>query len=149
MAPGQALILGAIVVLVFLILVAFVWYHFTGWKPFKFAGRLPYDKKAAPPGWAETGKSVSSLRFKNCVFTVTTPRGTVRSADVTSVLNGMAVAYRKRGALPPKTLRLDRPLNAFSFLIFGVNDSSAVPTAADAARWANSATSLSGLVRAL
>lgn len=102
------------------------------------------------PSWkAAEGEDIASLRFKNCVFTVVDPAGKKHSADVTTVLNGMAVAFRGATSRVPATLYLDRPLNAFSFVIPEVNDSATVLTAADAAKWAGAATSLTGTVRTI
>jgi hypothetical protein len=101
-----------------------------------------------PPEWAAAGvENASALRFKGCTFTVVDPAGKKYEADVTAVLNGMAIAYRGATTPVPRTLRLDRPLNAFSFIIKGVNDSATVASPTEAARWATSATTLTGLVR--
>jgi hypothetical protein len=61
----------------------------------------------------------------------------------------MAVAYRGSSTKIPRTIYLDRPLNAFSFVIPGVNDSATVTTAAEAATWKNSATTLTGQWRTI
>ena len=101
------------------------------------------------PSWTASGdNNVSDLRFRDCTFTVTDPLDNEHSTEVTSVLNGMAVAYRG-ASRPPRTLYLDRPLNAFSFVIQGVNDAATVKTAADVQKWANCATSLTGLWRTI
>ena len=152
MKPGQALIVGLLVVLVVLIVAAFIWFNFTGWTKFNFVGAVPYKKsaRARSTGWAAAGdKTAASLRFSRCTFTVVSPSGVAHSTDVTPVLNGMAVAFRDATGRPPKSLILDRPLNAFSFLIPGVNDSRQVPSAAAAAAWAHSATHLTGSVRTI
>lgn len=102
------------------------------------------------PSWAAAGgKTAASLRFLRCTFTATDPGGATHSADVTAVLNGMAAAYRGAATAVPAALSLDRPLNAFSFQIPGVNDSTTVSTAEAAAAWANSATTLTGSVRTI
>jgi hypothetical protein len=102
----------------------------------------------AEPAW-EAPRGVGTLRFKKAVFAVTDPRGVTHRQDVTAVLNGMAVAYRKAPTkTAPTTLRLDRPLNAFSFTIPGVNDAQAV-AASDLAKWKASATSLTGSYRVI
>jgi len=102
------------------------------------------------PSWtAASDGNVSDLRFRGCTFTVADPQGGQHSADVTAVLNGMAVAYRGATSRIPRTLYLDRPLNAFSFVIQGVNDASTVGTAADAQKWANCATMLTGAWRSI
>ncbi len=105
---------------------------------------------ADEPYWAAgTESDVSRLRFKDCVFAVAAPDGTVSRRDVTNELNAMAKAYTDTPTAPPSTLRLDRPLNAFSFTIPGVNDKQSVPTADAAALWAGSACTLSGESRTI
>lgn len=102
------------------------------------------------PAWAAAkGEKISALRFKGCTFTVVDPAGKQHSADATAILNGMAVAYRGAVSKIPTVLNLDRPLNAFSFLIPGVNDSATVTTPAQAKTWANCATTLTGSVRTI
>lgn len=102
------------------------------------------------PSWAAAkGENISALRFKGCTFTVVDPAGKTHSADVTTVLNGMVVAYRGASSKIPTVLNLDRPLNAFSFQIPGVNDSATVTTVAEAKTWANCATVLTGSVRTI
>lgn len=102
------------------------------------------------PSWTAAGDStMASIRFKDCTFTVTTPLGQKHSVNVTAVLNGMAVGFRGATTPVPRTLRLDRPLNAFSFIIAGVNDSDAVTTAAEAATWKNCPSALTGLWRTI
>jgi len=102
------------------------------------------------PSWsAGAGKDISSLRFRGCMFTVIDPNGTPHTIDVSAVLNGMTVAYRGARTKIPLKLLLDRPLNAFSFTIPGVNDRDTVPTAADAKLWENSPTTLTGTYRSI
>ncbi len=120
----KALLQSAAVIIVLLLVIAYVWWHFTGWNEFSFdAGDLP--------SWAPTGsgKNVSRLRFKNCLFSVQrTGDAAPTTRDVTGILNTMAAAY-SRGSSRfltrsdfPASLVLDRPLNAFSFVIPGFND---------------------------
>lgn len=105
---------------------------------------------ASTPSWAAgEGKNIASLRFKSCTFTVVDPQGQKHSADVTAVLNGMAVAFRGAATAVPGALYLDRPLNAFSFVIPGVNDRATVPTPAQAKTWAGCATTLTGRSRTI
>jgi hypothetical protein len=107
-------------------------------------------QSGSSPAWgAASGENVSALRFKSCKFSVIDPQGGTHTADVTAVLNGMAVAYRGATGQVPAVLRLDRPLNAFSFIIPGVNDSATVKTAADAKLWQNSPTALVGYTRTI
>ena len=129
---------------------AYYWYYYTGWADFSFTGTTPYapGQSKSTPGWtASTGKNVSSIRFKDCVFTVVDPGGNKHSADVTPVLNGMAVAYRGSTSAIPTVLSLDRPLNAFSFNISGVNDGKTVGSADLTKAWGGSATTLTGRMR--
>lgn len=102
---------------------------------------------ADEPYWGAGESDISRLRFKDCVFTVVDPAGRTHVQDVTAVLNSMTAAYMDSPSAPPKVLHLDRPLNPFSFTIPGVNDVAAVPTAADAARWADSPATLTGKSR--
>ena len=149
MQTGESILLGLIIVMAVLIMAAYYWYYFTGWTDFSFNGTTPYapGQSGSTPGWtASTGKNVSNIRFKKCVFTVVDPGGNTHSTDVTAVLNGMAVAYRGSTLTIPTVLNLDRPLNAFSFTISGVNDKGAV-TADQVKSWANSATTLTGHMR--
>jgi hypothetical protein len=211
MAPGRALLIAIVIVLVVLIAAAFLWYHFTGWSaPFTFestqypeptpcAGECPasgsspfpcvvgspccvaagkgapgscysvtpclsagdcpagwacgvgYCVPVAPPSWSSAAagssrRGIDRLRFKGAVFTVTDPAGTVHTRDVTPVLNAMATAYRGAPGTIPQTLSLDRPLNAFSFVVPGVNDNVA---AADLPQWAGAAVRLTGRVRVI
>lgn len=109
-----------------------------------------FCQSGATPSWAAAkGEDISSLRFKDCIFTVVDPAGQKHSADVTTVLNGMAVAYRGASSKIPKVLNLDRPLNAFSFQIPNVNDSATVTSAAEAKTWVDCATTLTGSVRTI
>ncbi len=146
MGPGAALALGLLVVVTVLLAAAFAWYNFWGWAPFRFA-EASYDPGAPPPSWSTPGGtgSVADLRFKDAVFTVVDPGGATHTADVTDVLNGMAAAYRGSPS-PPSTLTLAGPLNAFSFVIPGVNDRAAVP---DPKLWAGSPAALAGKMRAI
>lgn len=150
MKPALAFVLGLVVVVVLLIVAAYVWYNYTGWQKFTFEGAVPYNKNAPAPKWQASGgdPSAADLRFRDVVFTVVDPSGVAHRRDVTAVLNGMALAYHS-AATPPPTLALDRPLNAFSFTIPGVNDRQSVPTKSAAAAWANAKTRLEGGVRTL
>lgn len=120
----KAFLQSAAIIIVLLLVLSYVWWHYTGWNQFAFsAGDLPSWK---PTG---AGKNVSLLRFKDCVFTVQRAGDAApTSRDVTAVLNSMAVAYssgRSRFYAPsdyPPSLDLARPLNAFSFVIPGFND---------------------------
>ena len=94
------------------------------------------------------GKTVASLRFKDCAFTLTGLDGQAHTVDVTPVLNGMAAAYRGSSAAAPKVLQLDRPLNAFSFVVPGVNDAASY-TDDQLKLWGSAATSLTGTFRVL
>jgi hypothetical protein len=139
--------LGLLITLLVLVVAAYGWYNFTGWKAFAFAGTIPFDATAGVPSWGPApGRTVAHLRFRNAVFTVTAPDGARHVADVTAALNGMAVAY-VGAQTPPATLALDSPLNAFSFAVAGINTGNM--SADEAKRWAQSATSLVGSVRTI
>lgn len=120
MDTPYAAAVALIAVLTLLVIMAFIWYRFFGWKPFQFAA-------GDSPTWTPAGSAdVSRLRFADAMFSVQLGDGTSRSQDVTAVLNGMAAAY-SGGAANPTWLTLTRPLNAFSFVIPGFNDSATVP----------------------
>ena len=152
MSLGQTVFLGALLAVLVVILALVVWYDRVGWHTpasdfaaCAFAGGVPYDAAGPRPSWTSSTGSVADLRFRGYVFTVADPADPARvySKDVSAVLNGMAAAYAGSAAAPA-TLALSRPLNAFSFVIAGVNDPAAVPTPADAARWGNVRTTLVG-----
>lgn len=120
----SAFLQSVAIIVALLLVIAFVWWHFTGWTEFSY-------QEGDLPSWAPTGsrKNISRLRFKNCVFSVQRAGDASPTArDVTSVLNSMAVAYSRSTSrsMPagnfPKALTLDRPLNAFSFVIPAFND---------------------------
>lgn len=115
----QAAILAAVITLTLLVIAAFVWSRI-GWQQFS-------NQTGDSVSWQAAGSAdVSRLRFRNCIFTVKRSDGATQSKDVTAVLNGMATAYAG-GPNNPTELSLDRPLNPFSFLIAGFNDSTTVP----------------------
>ncbi len=119
MQGPTAALTATIIVVALLIIAAFVWYHYTGWQTFSF-------KTGDNPSWLPANQAdISRLRFKDCVFTVNRGDGVSKTQDVTPVLNGMAVAY-KGGTSNPMSLTLTRPLNPFSFVIQGFNDSATV-----------------------
>jgi len=120
MKRGAALLIATIVALIVAIVVAVVMYKFTGWTPFSF-------KDGDTVSWTPATGDISHLRFADCVFTSRNAAGTSQSRDVTAVLNGMAGAYAgATGAGMPPSLVLTRPLNPFSFVIPGFNDSTTV-----------------------
>jgi hypothetical protein len=122
--------LATAIVAIIAIAAAYVWYNYTGWTSFQAATGTNLTWQ--PAG----GADVSRLRFRNCTFTVARGDGVTRSADVTAVLNGMAVAY-KGGTNNPALLALTRPLNPFSFTIVGFNDAATV-TDPGASPWCTS-----------
>lgn len=112
--------LAALVVLVAVVIAAAVWYYKFGWQSYSYS----QSAGAAAPSWSpSTGATVDRLRFRKAVFTVTPTVGSPQSVDVSAVLNGMAVAYRGSTTVPAE-LTLVRPLNPYSFVITGFNDSS-------------------------
>ncbi len=111
MQPGPAFVVGLLIVLVILVIAAYVWYHYTGWKSFSYdAGKtVTFSAGTDKDG---NDRSAGNVRFKNCIFTLTSPvDGTTRSQDVTGTLNGMALAYS--GAYnPPQAFSLGGKLCA-------------------------------------
>jgi len=119
---NEALLHATALIVVLLLVIAFIWWHYSGWSEFSFAN-------GDWPSWAPTDPkdNVSRLRFKDCVFTVQRAGDAApTSRDVTAALNGMAVAYAGSRFFTrdnyPAALTLARPLNAFSFAIPGFND---------------------------
>lgn len=109
-----------------------------------------YCSNSTVPGWVpKQGSNISRLRFSDCIFTITTPDGRRYSQNVTPALNSMAVAYTGSTIKMPNTLYLSGPLNAFSFVIPGVNDRRTLPTSADAETLDGSACSLTGKYRTI
>jgi hypothetical protein len=118
MPDDGAVFISVIIVIILVIAAAYVWYYHTGWQSFNF-------KTGDSPSWSSSDGDVSKLRFDNSIFTVTRSDGVMRSQDVTEALNGMAVAYQN-GTVAPGVLNLTGPLNPFSFVIPGFNDSQTV-----------------------
>jgi hypothetical protein len=120
METAAALITSTVIVIIILIIAAYVWYNYIGWSGFAY-------KTGDRPSWLPaSGVSISRLRFKDCIFTVTRADKKVSSLDVAPVLNAMAVAYKTSTVGIPQTLTLTRPLNPFSFVIKGFNDRATV-----------------------
>lgn len=137
-------VLSITIVLVILIIIAFIWYNFTGWSPFK------YSKGNTVTFKTPDESSIAYMRFRNCIFTFTDPKGSLHSIDVTEVLNNMAKGFRD-AQNPPSSFTLgghcQAPLNAFSFVLPGVNDRATVTTSEDAKKWENCDATLTGLQR--
>jgi hypothetical protein len=138
MQVALSLIIAAVVIIILLIIIAFIWYEFMGWGPFT-------GTNGSVMSW--DSDDVAAMRFKNCIFTVSRPDGTVATKDVSSILNGMAVAY-EGSVKPPSSLALARPLNPFSFVIKGFNTVDVVPDPS-IPLWANSKVTLTGKMRTL
>jgi hypothetical protein len=74
------------------------------------------------PSWTANGenKNITNLRFRSCIFTLTSPKEETYSIDVTSILNNMASAYNstelmREDYVIPKVLFLDYPISPLSF----------------------------------
>ena len=153
--------MSLLIVLAILVIVLYVWYSNTGWSTFSYktgdssSCGTPSNPKTCGPCWtpkvATNGASgsISDLRFKNAIFTLVVG-GQTYTKDVTAALNSMAIAYNGTGsaAVNMGQLCLDKPLNAFSFLIQGVNDSKTVPDPTVPA-WRNAMVTLTGSYRTL
>jgi len=119
METGAALAAAAVIVLVLVLAAAYAWYNFFGWAPFAY-------QAGDTPAWQPAGQAgLDRLRFKGCTFTVARSDGVTRTLDATPVLNAMAAGFADGPANPP-ALSLERPLNAFSFVIAGFNDRATV-----------------------
>lgn len=139
MQPGAAVILGLVIVIIVLAAAAYVWYNHTGWAQFS-------NNNDDAVSWSSSASSgISALRFKSVVYTLSVG-GVDHAQDVTAVLNGMAVAYKNTAN--NGTLTLDRPLNAFSFVITGVNDRATVPDNQTPA-WQSATATLAGYFRSV
>lgn len=112
-------------------------------------GRCAPQGQRPVPSWRAPGRDASFLRFRRVTFAVAAPDGRRWTKDVTANLNAAARGFRRGGPPPPRRLFLDRPLNAFSFVIAGFNDAASVPTAAAAAALGGLPAVLSGEWRAL
>lgn len=128
MDTAPAMIMAVLVVSALIVIAAFIW-NSMGWKTFTFKSgdSVSWSAAASANGVSDT----SQLRFKNVIFTISVgPPGNIHqyTKDVTAVLNGMAVAYKGTGGttVNPGVLSLDRQLNAFSFLVMGLNDANTV-----------------------
>lgn len=130
-----------LIVLFILVLASFIWDKKIGLTEFGVG-------KGGTGSWSVPAKKdISDLRFQQCIFTVTLPNKTVKSVNVSSVLNGMAEAYV--GSINiPKTLNLIKPLNPFSFVIKGFNDVATVPDPSTP-MWKNATVTLGGKYRVL
>lgn len=126
----SAFLLALVVTMLLIVAFCFVQYYCIGWQKFSF-------KIGDAATWAPSNnKTKDFVRFKNCIFTVTTPTGSVHTKDVTVNLNAMARAYSDLAvdstySIKPSTstISLVRNLNPFSFIIAGVNDSPATAQA--------------------
>lgn len=134
-----SLIIAAVVIIILVIAVAFVWYEM-GWQSFSGTNNSNMS-------WGGNGADVANMRFKGCIFTVKLPNGKTVTQNVTTVLNGMAVAYVD-SPKPQSTLALVRPLNPFSFVIKGFNTPDVVPDPS-VPLWANATVTLVGKVKTL
>jgi len=124
-------ILAIIALLVVLVGVYYVWYSSHGWETMTFTSGegfagSPGSPAGRGPSWVpHKGRPLSSLRFRNAIFTMVDVKGKTHTKDVTAVLNGMAAAYGGElyaHAAPPPALEMTGPINPFSFVIKGVND---------------------------
>jgi hypothetical protein len=105
-----------VIIIVIIIILITLFYKFFGWTAFSY-------KTGDNPVWStNSGKNAGQIRFKNCIFTIATSDGKIVTRNVTSVLNGMAVAYKGKINSGINYLKLTRPINAFSFVIPGYND---------------------------
>lgn len=146
MDKPQSYIAATLIVLLVVVAFAWVWFNYIKhWKQIDATGgdKLSFDTIMKTPAW---------LRFRNCKFTTQSPAGEVQTWDVTAVLNGMAAAHQKEatGAYPTQ-MNLgggaQAPLNPFSFIKTGFNDTQTVPTATLSEEWAkvpDAATRLTG-----
>ncbi len=141
-------LLGLVAAILVVVAVAYLRYRFFGWSTFNPDGN-GWQTGDVVAWTAATSGDISRLRFRDAVFTVAVG-GARHQQNVTPVLAGMAAAYDNSVTLPRNsgTLALDRPLNAFSFVIPGVNDRGTVPDN-QTPEWQSATATLTGLVRDL
>lgn len=123
MEGAAAYLVSALIIVVILVLSAYLWRHYYGWKPFVFTSNS--TNGLVDPAWVPTDTGdISRLRFENVRFTVTLPNGQYQYLeDVSPILDNMALAYKSAGLNPKAVpaLKLREPLNSFSFPIQGYN----------------------------
>lgn len=145
MRRSRALLTAVLVVLVLLLVAAWLYYNQYGWTGFGYAGGQQVAFTAS------NGRAASMLRFKDCMFSTTSPSGQTRTADVTAILNGMAAAYGGDSGAPQYEGFVlggsaRHPLNPFSFTIKGFNDRA---TVSDPSQWRGGRTTLTGYIKTL
>jgi len=106
---------------------------FTGSTKRTWASLLTAADPDGDPNDEKRRYGASALRFKNAQFTVVDGEGVRKTQDVTSILNRMAMNHNDND-WPPRWLKLDQPLNPFSFRIPGYNEAVKDPTAR---KWLN------------
>ena len=108
------LVVGCII---FILLFWYIIYNYTGWQYFTMKKGENFQILKDDPSL------VGNLRFSNCVFKCKGADGTVKTQNVSSVLNGMAYAY-EGNKNKDYVFKLDDPgLSPYSFQISGFNDS--------------------------
>lgn len=121
---SKNLLLSIVIVLVIVLVACVIWYHGTGWQT---TSCKQYENILI-----NAPKGISTLRFRNAIFTVASSTGTVLySGNVSGVLNDMVKAFApannpQLGITQPVNFQLPTPLNPFSFQFPGKNDKNSV-----------------------
>lgn len=127
----QQIIVVAIIAVCIALLMAFLVYNYTGWKVFTMSKGENFQITDLDPAL------VSSLKFKDCVFTAIGTDGNIKEYTVSSALNKMVAAY-EGNSNPNYVFKLDDPgLSIYSFQIPGFNNDKTNPP--DETIWGDSA----------
>ena len=118
----------------------YIHYTFLGWKNFSFSR----DQTVSID---PDGKTTDKIRFRKVIFTVVKANSakTTFKIDVTTRMNQMAIGHKKTGLTLP--LALIKPLNAFSFVVAGHNDTTVKDPSLP--EWTNATVTLSGIYKIL
>jgi len=122
----QRIILAIVVIIVVIIGLAYILNKYTGWQNFSMKKGENFQMTNID------STEISKLKFRSCIFTTTGKDGTTKTANVTSVLNGMVAAY-DGNTNKNYIFKLDDPgLSPYSFQLPGFNDKDNHP---DTANW--------------
>jgi len=144
MLPINEILIAFFVFVVVFISAILINYHFMNWTSFSVSNGGTEPKEWKVPN----GYLTDSALFKDAIFTITDGNGKVYTQDVSNILENMALAAGSfKGS--PNPIKLDFPLNPFSFIITGVNDINAIPDLATKMqpKWVNATATLTGKIK--
>lgn len=120
MSRIQRIIFAVAIAITVSITLGYILVNYTGWKQFSMKNGENFQMNEMD------STNVDKLKFKDCIFTAPTT-----TANVTSVLNGMARAY-KGNTNSQYVFKLDDPgLSPYSFQIPKFNDKDTRPSDPD------------------